>query len=94
MNSLSLSFMALLAGVLHGTSFALTADSAPRWWLQLIALGWLMWLVWRETQARRAALAGYAFGLGWFGFGVHWVFTSLHVYGDMHWLLAALAVVV
>lgn len=94
MNSLSLSFMALLAGVLHGISFALTPDSAPRWWLQLIALGWLMWLVWRETQARRAALAGYAFGLGWFGFGVHWVFTSLHVYGGMHWLLAALAVVV
>jgi apolipoprotein N-acyltransferase len=94
MNTPSLFFTALLAGVLHGISFALTPDSAPRWWLQIAALACLIWLVWRENHAGRAALAGFAFGMGWFGFGVHWVFTSLHEYGGMHWLLAMLAVLV
>jgi apolipoprotein N-acyltransferase len=84
---------AVCAGFFHGISFALTSESPPRWWLQSLALAWLVWLVWHETRVRHAALAGYAFGLGWFGFGVHWVFTSLYRYGEMDGALAATAVV-
>ena len=42
-------------------------------------------------SARRAALLGWAFGLGWFGVGVSWVYISMHVYGQMPAALAATA---
>lgn len=49
-------------------------------------------LLWqRAASARDAALLGFAFGLGWFGAGVSWVYVSLNVFGAMPAPLAAAA---
>ena len=49
-----------------------------------------LFLLWqRAPSARDAALLGFAFGLGWFGAGVSWVYISLNVFGAMPTPLAA-----
>lgn len=45
----------------------------------------------RDAGPRRAFWIGYAFGLGFFGAGVSWVYVSLHRFGGMPLPLAALA---
>ena len=79
--------IALAAGVLHALSFA--PWNLP--WLQLLALAVLFMLAARTQRARSAAALGFAFGLGWFGVGVSWVYISMHVYGLMPAPLAGLA---
>ncbi|MDP1673509.1 MAG: apolipoprotein N-acyltransferase [Burkholderiales bacterium] len=50
----------------------------------------LLFLLWQQAaSARDAALLGFAFGLGWFGVGVSWVYISLNVFGAMPSSLAA-----
>jgi len=78
---------ALGAGVLHALSFA--PWSLP--WLQVLALALLFALALRASSRRSAALLGLAFGLGWFGVGVSWVYISMHVYGLMPAPIAAAA---
>jgi apolipoprotein N-acyltransferase len=74
-------------GIAHALSFA--PWHLP--WLQWLALAGLFALALRAARPRDALLAGFAFGLGWFGLGVSWVYVSMHVYGEMPALLAALA---
>ena len=78
---------ALLAGAVHAYSFA--PWNLP--WLQVLALTALFALSTRVTSARSAAVLGFAFGMGWFGVGVSWVYVSMHVYGLMPAVLAAAA---
>lgn len=91
-------FFALLAGALHALSFApwplerFSLAPRPLWWLQLLTLAVLAALLRHAPTARRAALLGFIFGLGWFGVGVSWTFISLHTYGGMHWALASAGV--
>ena len=77
----------LLAGVAHAFSFA------PFNWpvLQLAALAALTALALRQPSWQRAAACGFAFGAGWFGIGVSWVYISMHTYGEMPAWVAALA---
>jgi len=50
----------------------------------------MLFLLWQQAaSARDAALLGFAFGLGWFGAGVSWVYISLNVFGAMPAPLAA-----
>lgn len=58
--------------------------------LPVLALAWLFG-AWSGVLPRRAAGLGYAFGLGFFGAGVSWVYVSMHDFGQMPPLLAALA---
>ncbi len=61
------------------------------WPVPIVALA-VLFAVWaRSGSALQAALSGFAFGLGYFLAGVSWVFVSLHFYGEMNALLAALA---
>ena len=80
---------ALLAaglGLLHALSFA--PWNLPA--LQVAALAGLFALTLHAPSARRAALLGFAFGAGWFGLGVSWVFISMHRYGGMPaWMAGA-----
>ncbi|MGA0610626.1 apolipoprotein N-acyltransferase [Caldimonas sp. KR1-144] len=78
----------LLAGALHAFAFA------PReaWWLQIACVVLLAWRFAAAPSARRAALAGFAFSLGWLTLGVWWLFISMHRYGGLPAPLAALAV--
>ena len=75
---------ALAAGAAHALSFA--PFNLP--WLQLLALALLFALTTRVDSWRGAVLLGLAFGLGWFGLGVSWVYISMHVYGLMPAALA------
>ena len=80
---IALPFAAVLLGALHACSFA--PWNLP--WLQVLALAGLFALAERGSF-KRAALLGFAFGLGWFGVGVSWVYISLHEYGQMPAVLA------
>jgi apolipoprotein N-acyltransferase len=56
----------------------------------LIATLALLIVLWRRAASRRnAAVIGFAFGLGYFLAGVSWVYVSLHDFGAMPGLLAA-----
>ncbi len=79
--------LALGAGLLHTLSFA----PWYRPWLQVLALAVLFALALRAPSARAAAALGFAFGAGWFGLGVWWVFISMHTYAAMPALLAGAA---
>lgn len=58
--------------------------------LPLATLGLLI-LLWTRLSARSAALVGFAFGLGFFGVGVSWVYVSIHDFGGMPMPLAVAA---
>lgn len=58
-------------------------------WLAWPALAVFFWLIQRGYPIR----AGFAFGLGWFGLGAWWLAPTLHTFGHLPWLLAALCVV-
>lgn len=57
----------------------------------LFTLAALLWLWRRSGEPRRAAWLGFAFGLGYFGAGVSWVYVSLHDFGGMPAVFAVLA---
>lgn len=42
----------------------------------------LLLLIIRSLNARKAAMVGYAFGLGYFGHGVYWVYFSIHHFAN------------
>lgn len=79
-----------LLGACHAAAFA----PWPAWWLQLLclALGLRLVLAAAARSALRAALTAFFFGLGHFALGLCWLHISMHRYGGMPWLLAALAV--
>jgi apolipoprotein N-acyltransferase len=78
---------ALVGGVVHALSFAPFDRPA----LQLAALATLIGTAQWQPSWRGAAAAGFAFGLGWFGVGVSWVYISMHDYGQMPAWIATLA---
>lgn len=61
------------------------------WPVPIAALA-LLFAAWeRAATPRRAALDGFAFGIGYFLCGVSWVYVSLHDFGSMPAVLAGLA---
>ncbi|MGH8711462.1 MAG: apolipoprotein N-acyltransferase, partial [Burkholderiales bacterium] len=59
--------------------------------LPIITLALLLYL-WNQLEQRLAAfLVGFAFGLGFFGFGTSWIYVSMHDFGAMPALLAGTA---
>jgi len=76
-----------LAGVAHALSFA--PFSLP--WLALIALAVVLGYGLLAPYPRRAFHLGWAFGFGWLGVGLSWIYISLHHYGELSALFAAVA---
>ncbi len=56
----------------------------------IAAFAFLAWL-WSDATPRRALWLGWAFGLGFFGAGVSWVYVSMSRFGGMPPVLAAIA---
>ncbi len=83
------------AGGYGGLALLLGAASvfgfAPFGWyvVPLVTLAGLFRL-W-QLQPRFSAWLGFLFGLGYFGFGVSWIYISLHDYGGMPMILAGAA---
>ncbi len=59
--------------------------------LPVLTLAALFYLWSKAPSPRGAAMQGFAYGLGLFLFGVSWVYVSLHDFGAMPALLAAIA---
>ena len=78
--------IAFLAGAGTTLSFAPTGW----WWLQFVTVGALVHL-WRDANPRTSLACGFAFGLGWFGSGISWVYVSMHDHGAMPAPLAGAA---
>ncbi len=52
------------------------------WWpLAILIPALLIWLIDAETDLRRLFVFGGLFGLGYFGFGVYWIYNSLYDFG-------------
>jgi apolipoprotein N-acyltransferase len=69
---------------------ALVLAFAPFEWRVLAVLAPAMLLLtWLDSTPGRAFRRGYLFGLAFFGFGVSWVFNSIHVFGEAPAVLAA-----
>ena len=79
--------VALIAGVLHTSAFAPTGA----WYLQIIALALLFAIV-EQATPRFAALVGALFGFSWLASGLWWLHISMHQFGGIPWIAAALAV--
>ncbi|HMA12834.1 MAG TPA: apolipoprotein N-acyltransferase, partial [Steroidobacteraceae bacterium] len=79
--------ISLLAGALAVAGFA----PFGLWPLPALSLAVLFGLLSRTPSRRAGFLIGFVWGLGFFIFGVSWVFVSLSVYGGMAAWLAALA---
>ncbi len=57
----------------------------------ILALAALFLLQHSAPTVKRAAIIGWAFGMGLFGAGVSWIYVSLHDFGEMPMLPAGLA---
>ncbi len=80
-----------LAAFLLGAATVLGFAPAALAPLPMFTAAGLLWLWQGAATPRRAAMLGYAFGLGLFLAGVSWVYVSLHDYGAMPAPLAAMA---
>ncbi len=77
---------ALLCGAVSVTAFAPFG-----WWpVLIVTLGVFFALVFDSASTRAATAIGYAFGLGLFGAGVHWIYYSLHLFGGAIAAVAAI----
>jgi apolipoprotein N-acyltransferase len=66
----------LIAGVLFALAFSPFNFS----YLAIVGLS-LLFNAWHDASKAQAFFRGYLFGLGSFGFGVSWVFVSIHDFG-------------
>jgi apolipoprotein N-acyltransferase len=78
--------LAFTAGALLPLAFA----PFDVWPLAVLLPAVLLW-AWDDATPRRAAVRGGLFGLGMYGFGIYWIFISLHDYGNAPAPFAALA---
>ncbi|MGH8770207.1 MAG: apolipoprotein N-acyltransferase, partial [Burkholderiales bacterium] len=83
-------YFPLIAAFVLGAATVFAYAPFNFFWLPVLTLAALI-RFWRGRTAKQAALIGFAFGLGLFGFGASWVYVSLHDYGGMPAVLAALA---
>jgi apolipoprotein N-acyltransferase len=83
--------LGLIVPALAGAACVLGFAPFYAWPVAIAALAILFWTWERSGSPLQAALSGYAFGLGYFLAGVSWVYVSLHQFGSMPALLAALA---
>ncbi|MGZ5100388.1 MAG: apolipoprotein N-acyltransferase [Usitatibacter sp.] len=83
--------LGLLAPVLAGAACVFGFAPFYAWPIPILALAVLFFVWQRSGSPRQAALSGFAFGLGYFLAGVSWVFVSLHRFGSMPVVLAAVA---
>jgi apolipoprotein N-acyltransferase len=79
---------AALLGALHTPAYA---DPQRLWPLSVLAVAALVVLL-RPSTPGRAAWIGLAFGSGWLGAGVWWLFVSMHRYGGLPGWMAGSAV--
>jgi apolipoprotein N-acyltransferase len=84
-NSLFANLVCLLAGALLILAFA------PFGWFFIAPLALaVLFFFWLDVSPKQAFMRGFMFGFGMFGFGVSWVYISIHRFGNANVALAAL----
>ncbi len=71
-----------------GSSMPLAFAPFNFWWLSILAISGLIFLWQTELTKKQTFLIGLLFGLGYFGFGLYWVYLSLHDFGNASVLVA------
>jgi len=84
--------LALAAGLLQAAAVAAPWSGEPLWWLQLLSLAALAWTVQQATSWKQAGLLGWLFATAWLTGTFWWLYISMHVYGGLPSVLAAIAV--
>ncbi len=85
--------MALVLGLMQALVFDVAFDSPFRHlapYLSMLSLAGFLWLL-KDLTLRRAAIFGYVFGLGVFGWGLNWVYISMAQFGGAPLSFALLA---
>ena len=82
----------LLAGLAQTVSLSTPWNGQPLWWLQLLTLALLAGCVRRCHDWLHALVLGWAFAIAWLTSTFWWLYTSMHTYGGLAAVLAALAV--
>jgi apolipoprotein N-acyltransferase len=88
----ALHVLAPLAGIGQAMSIASAWDGQPQWWLQLASLAVLFGVIRRTPSWKQSAIAGWTFAIAWLAATFWWLFISMHVYGGLNPVLAAVAV--
>lgn len=76
--------LAVCCGLVLPLSFAPTD-----WWQTAVLTLAIVYALIQRVTPRQAFWLGWLFGLGYFGIGVHWVYFSLHLFGEAIAPLAA-----
>lgn len=84
--------MSYLLAFLAGAISVLAYSPFELWWLGIALLSLLLAIVYQRPDLSGFKL-GYCYGLGMFGFGVSWVFNSLHEFGQAPVVFALLLTV-
>ncbi len=82
----------MLAGLAHAASIAAPWSGEPVWWLQLLAMGLLVWQIDKAASARQAAALGWWFATAWLCGTFWWLYISMHTYGGLNALVTVLAI--
>jgi len=84
--------LAVLLAMLAGASTVLAFAPYGWWMLQIVALALLFLLALHASTPRSAFLLGWGFAFAALAAGTHWLYVSMHDYGHMPGVIAALAV--
>jgi apolipoprotein N-acyltransferase len=82
---------ALVLPALAGAASVFAFAPFHAWPVEIVSLAVLLGVWAGSGSPRQAWLSGYAFGLGNFLAGISWIFVSLHEFGGMPAILAAIA---
>ncbi len=64
----------------------------PLWWMQVLSLAAMVSLLNRSTQLKEALFVGLAFATTWLCATFWWLHISMHVFGGLNSLIAAMAI--
>jgi len=79
----------LATSIIAGALAPLALAPINLWPLALLSVALFWYSLNQSKHTKQAIYMGLAYGLGYFGVGVSWVFVSMVNHGNTHWLLAA-----
>ena len=84
--------MPMLIALLAGVSTVFAFAPFGLWAIQIVALAGLFTLVQRAENPKNSFALGWVFGTASIAAGTHWLYISLHQYGGLPSIIAALAI--
>ena len=82
----------LLPALFVGAASVLAFAPFGLWPVQIVTLAVAFRLILKQTSIRRSVLVGWSYSFGWSVCGIHWLYISMHRYGELPGWMAAAAV--